>query len=165
MASGLDPRGSVVTFQTPNDRASHERCSDLGDQISDLQNERTALVDQITDAIRQIQAKEPRFDQIEQELRDIQFQEVATLIPSSRVVRTIGEVVGTALTGAQAFALARRRDELERERDMLRSELSELRAKRQEAERRLENVDDSLSRLHAAYKELECGLAYYIPSV
>jgi predicted nucleic acid-binding Zn-ribbon protein len=153
-----------VTFHTPNDRTRHERCTDLGRQIRDLQNERTALVDQITDAIRQIQAKEPRFDQIETELRDIQFQEVATLIPSSRGVRTIGEVVGTALTGVQAFALAGRRDELERERDMLRSELSELQAERQEAERRLENVDDSLSRLHAAFNQLDCGLGYFIPS-
>jgi len=153
-----------VTFHTPDDKARHKKCDKLGEEIRDLRNQRTDLVNQITDAIRQIQAKEPRFDQIEQELRDITFQEATTLIPSSRAIRTIGEVVGTTATGVQAFALARRRDELERERDMLRSELSGLQAKRHEAERRLENVDHSLSRLNAAFNQLDCGLAYHIPS-
>jgi len=44
------------------------------------------------------------------------------------------------------------------------AQLSELQAERQEAERRLENVDDSLSRLHAAFNQLDCGLGYFIPS-
>ena len=164
IASGLNSRGLIVTFHTPNDRAKHEQCTSLSRDISQLKPERTEQINKVYELESRIHDTTVRLEQIKPELQDIGFQEMANLVPTSRVARAIGEVVSSVLTGAQAFGLARRRDELERERDSLRSQLSNLNPKLQDAKRRLENVDRSLSQLQDAYSQLGCGLAFFTPS-
>lgn len=152
-----------MTFHTQNDRAKHEQCTRLSRDISQLKPERTELINKVYELESRIHDAKVRLEQIETELQDIRFQEMADLIPTGRVARAIGEVVSSVLTGAQAFALARRRDELERERDRLRSQLSSLDPQLQEDKRRLKEVELLLSELTAAFEQLGCGLRFFTP--
>ena len=153
-----------MTFHTQNDRAKHEQCTRLSRDISQLKPERTEPINKVYELESRIHDAKVRLEQIETELQDIRFQEMADLIPTGRVARAIGEVVSSVLTGAQAFALARRRDELERERDSLRSRLPSLDPKLQEDKRRLDDVKYLLSQMQDAYSQLGCGLAFFTPS-
>jgi len=164
IASGLNSRGLIVTFHTLNDRTKHEQCTKLDRDISQLKPERTELINKVYELESRIHDAKVRLEQIDPELQDIRFQEMANLIPTGRVARAIGEVVGSVLTGAQAFGLARRRDELERERDRLRSQLSGLEPKLQKHKQRLEDVEFLLSELQDAFSQLGCGLRFFTPS-
>jgi len=162
MASGLNARGSVVTFHTPNDRGRHERCTRLRRDIDDLEPKRTDLTNTVYELETSIHDAKVRLEQIEQELSEISAQQELARAAGGRLgVR--GVVAGYGL--AELIALARQKDELEREHNRLRSQLSGQEKKLQEAKRRQEEVDYQLSRLKGDYNELGCGLAYYTPSI
>jgi predicted nucleic acid-binding Zn-ribbon protein len=157
----LNSRGLIVTFHTPNDRTKHEQCTSLSRDIRELETERSKLTYPIYEMESSIQDTTVRLGQIEREL-----SEISTVQELARGIGGRGGIPG-AMAGegfAQLFALARQKDELERERDRLRSDLSSLDPKLQDAKRRLENVDLSLNRLQDAFSQLGCGLAYFTPS-
>ena len=153
-----------MTFHTQNDRARHEQCTSLGRDIDELKPERADLINQITNATRQIQAKEPRLANIEQELQDIRLEEMTSFIPTGIVRRTVRDAISTAVSGTRAISLDQRRKELEREHDRLQSELSGHKAELEQAKGRLDDVEYLLRRLRQDFTQLGCGLAYFTPS-
>ena len=145
-----------MTFHTPNDRTKHEQCTSLSRDIRELETERSKLTYPIYEMESSIHDTTVRLGQIEREL-----SEISTVQELARGIGGRGGIPG-AMAGegfAQLFALARQKDELERERQGLQSKLAGLEALLEDAKGRLNNVEFILSELHAALEQLGCGLS------
>lgn len=145
-----------MTFHTENDRTRHKECERLGQDIPRFRTKRTDLTNNIHKLESSIQDAQIRLGQIEREL-----SEISTVQELARGIGGRGGIPG-AMAGegfAQLFALARQKDELERERQGLQSKLAGLEALLEDAKGRLNNVEFILSELHAAFEQLGCGLS------
>ncbi len=146
-----------MNTQTKNNLAHDAKCSAIGTDMEEFERELTDLSNRIHELTNSISKDRNSIEHIKRELARISVaQDIARAAGGG--LGPLGGVAG-AIT-AEIIALARQKEELERELLGMREIIREREAQRQRSKHRLENVNYILGRLDSSFKRLGCNASH-----